>query len=494
MQFLLLAPKADCFSLQPHGNLGKLGVVRAWYEAMRETKIADKTNPNSVPDGSTMSSTTRRLPPSWRRPGRITLRVCEGPDKGAEVVLDGDCAQRLHAGRAPINNLVLNDEHVSTTHFELSLHPRDGVLLRDLGSMNGVIMDGARLVEAWLGPGAEFRVGNSTIQLVSTDPVAVPISTGDSFGGVFGASLVMRELFANLEKISKMDARLSVLINGDTGTGKELVARALHDESHRSKGRFIAVNCAAISPQLAESYLFGHRKGAFSGATEDRPGCFEEAHGGTLFLDEVGELPQDLQPKLLRALQEGEICRIGEHRPRKVDVRVISATHRDLRWMVTQNKFRDDLFYRLARVPISLPSLHDRPKDIVPLAERFLVQLATNGGRKRQLSSGAREALEAHPWPGNIRELRNVVETAYFMAEDQLIGTSDLRLNPWGPVEATVGVRALIFEQTLKQAREEFERLYMRRLIASPGTLASKATRAGLSNEGFRQARKRLAE
>ncbi len=422
------------------------------------------------------------------------MRVVEGPDKGAEVVLDGDCAQRLLAGRSPINNLVLNDEHVSTTHFELSLHAQDGVLLRDLGSMNGVLMNGARVALAWLGPGAEFRVGNSTIQLVSTDPVAVPISTGDSFGEIFGASLVMRELFANLEKIAKIDARLSVLINGDTGTGKELVARALHDESPRSTKPFVILNCAAISPMLAESRLFGHCRGSFTGATGDRPGVFMEAHGGTLFLDEVGELPLDLQPKLLRALQEGEISRVGEDRVRKVDVRVISATHCDLRCMVTQHKFREDLFYRLARVPISLPSLRDRPKDIVPLAERFVAQLAINGGRKRQLSAGAREALLAHPWPGNIRELRNVVETAYFMADEPLIGTSDLRLNPWGPVEETFGIRAQVFDGPLQKAREEFERLYMRRLLASPGTLASKALRAGLSNEGFRQARKRLDE
>ncbi|MEZ4448420.1 MAG: sigma 54-interacting transcriptional regulator [Nannocystaceae bacterium] len=440
-----------------------------------------------------MEITTRRLPTSWRRPGRITLRVCEGPDQGTEVVLDGDCAQRLHGGRAPVNNLVLNDEHVSGSHFELSLHPRDGVLLRDLGSTNGVLMDNTRLVEAWLGPGAVFKVGNSAIQLVSTDPVAVPISAETSFGGVFGQSLVMRELFANLEKASRMDPRLSVLLTGDTGTGKELVARALHDASHR-KGAFVAVNCAAISPQLAESYLFGHRKGSFSGATEDRPGCFEEANGGTLFLDEIGELPLDLQPKLLRTLQEGELCRIGEHRPKKVDVRVISATHRDLRWMVTQNKFRDDLFYRLARVPISLPALRDRPEDIAPLADRFLVQLADNGGPARGLALDARKAILAHPWPGNIRELRNVIETAYFMADGPSIRAADLRLEPWGPVEETVGVRAQVFDLPLKEAREEFERLYMRRLIASPGTLASKAKRAGITDEGLRQARKRLGE
>lgn len=441
-----------------------------------------------------MDNTTRSLPASWRRPGKITLRVCEGPDRGTEVVLDGDCAQRLHCGRAPVNDLVLNDEHVSATHFELTLHPRDGVLLRDRGSMNGVFMDDVRLVEAWLGPGATFRVGSSKIQLVSTDPVAVPLSHETSFGEVFGAGLVMRELFAHLDRVAKMEPRLSVLITGETGTGKELVAKALHERSARRKGRFVAINCAAIAPLLAESYLFGHRKGSFSGAAEDRPGCFEEASGGTLFLDEIGELPLDLQPKLLRALQEGEVCRVGEHRPRKVDVRVISATHRDLRWMVTQNKFRNDLYFRLARVPITLPPLRDRPEDIVPLADRFLAQLAKNGGPRRKLSADACKALQAHPWPGNVRELRNVVEIAYFMIDGSVISASDLRLDPWGPLEKTVEIRAHIFDLPLKEAREEFERLYMRRLVASPGTIDSKARRAGLSSEGFRLARKRLAE
>ena len=441
-----------------------------------------------------MHDSTRSLPASWRRPGKIKLRVCEGPDQGTEVVLDGDCAQRLLGGRSPVNDLVLNDEHVSATHFELTLHPRDGVLVRDRGSMNGVVMDNVRLVEAWLGPGAAFRVGNSTIQLVSTDAVAVPLSPETSFGEVFGAGPVMRELFAHLGRIATMEPRLSVLITGETGTGKELVARALHGRSARRRGRFIAVNCAAIAPLLAESYLFGHRKGAFSGATEDRPGCFEESSGGTLFLDEIGELPLGLQPKLLRALQEGEICRVGEHRPKKVDVRVISATHCDLRWMVTQNTFRSDLYYRLARVPISLPPLRDRPDDIVPLANRFLAQLANNGGPRRELAPDACKTLQAHPWPGNVRELRNAVEMAYFMIDAQTIRACDLRLDPWGPLEKTVDVRAQIFDLPLKEAREEFERLYIRRLIASPGTLESKAKRAGLSNEGFRLTRKRLAD
>jgi len=360
--------------------------------------------------------------------------------------------------------------------------------------MNGVLLGGARVVEAWIRPGVVFHVGGSAIELVATEPVAVPISTESNFGEVFGGSLVMRELFANLAKAAAMEARLSVLLTGATGTGKELVARALHQESARHGGRFVAVNCAAIPPQLAESYLFGHRKGSFSGATEDRRGCFEEASGGTLFLDEIGELPLELQPKLLRTLQEGEVCRVGEHRPRQIDVRVISATHRDLREMVTEQRFREDLFYRLARVPLALPPLRDRLGDITPLARRFLGLLIREGEPRRHFSASALTALNEHPWRGNVRELRNVVECAYFMAEGELIDVDDLRLDSQGPEGGTRGIPAHFSGLTLREAREEFERQYMRRLMVSPGTLASKAKRAGLTNEGLRLARRRLKD
>lgn len=441
-----------------------------------------------------MVTTTRGLPSRWRRLGKLTLRVIDGPDQGTEVVLDGRCGQRLQGGRAPVNDIVLDDEHVSATHFELSLQASDGVRLRDCGSTNGVLMDNARIIDAVLGPGAVFRVGSSAIQLVSTTEVAVPLSTDVHFGDAFGVSSLMRELFAMLAKIAKADARMSVLITGETGTGKELVAQGLHAQSLRHKGPFVAVNCATIAPQLAESYLFGHRKGSFSGAHEDRLGCFEEANGGTLFLDEVGELPLDLQAKLLRALQQREISRIGEHRPRRVDVRVISATHRDLRWMVTENKFRDDLYFRLAQVPVSIPPLRERPEDIMPLVERFLAELAENGGPRRRIGDDAREVLLAHTWPGNVRELRNTLDVAYFMAEAAILTVSDLRIQAWGPVGGTLGLCAKVFDMELKDAREEFERLYLKRLLVSPGTLTSKAKRAGISDEGLRLARRRLGQ
>lgn len=444
-----------------------------------------ETTASTVPAESGFSS-------SWKRPGRIRLRVCSGPDRGVTIDLDAGHTRSLLGGRSRVNDIVLNDEHVSGAHFELSVDPRDGVILHDLGSTNGVLVDNVRLLQARIGPGSTFRVGESTLELISAERVAVPLSPKSSFGAVFGVSPVMRELFARLEKIATID-RLPALLTGATGTGKELVAKALHQNSSRARGPFVAVNCATITASLAESYLFGHRRGAFTGADE-QIGCFEAANGGVLFLDEIGELPLELQPKLLRALQEGEITRIGEHTPRKVDVRVISATHRDLRRMVTQESFRDDLFFRLRGLAVELPRLSERPEDIVPLAERLLAQLADNGGARKQLNQAAREALISHPWPGNVRDLLSVIETAYFLSETETIGSGDLNLDPWRPPDecAAIPIPASIFTRPIKAARTGFDELYFKRLLASSGSLAEKAHRAGMSAEGLRLARKRL--
>lgn len=430
------------------------------------------------------------LSPSWSRPGRIRLLVTSGPDRGLKIELDTGHTRRLLGGRSRVNDIVLNDEHVSGTHFELSLDPEVGVVLRDRGSTNGIIVSGVRLLSAILGPGSAFQVGETVLELVSADCVAVPLSPNATFGSVFGVSPVMRELFIRLEKIAAID-RLPALIIGATGTGKELVAKALHGHSPRASGPFVAVNCATITASLAESYLFGHRRGSFTGAGE-QVGCFEAATGGTLFLDEIGELPLELQPKLLRVLQEGEITRIGEHKPRKVDVRVISATHRDLRRMVTEESFRDDLFFRLRGLMVELPRLCERLDDIIPLAERHLGQLADNGGACKSFGEDAKTALLAHSWPGNVRDLFNVIETAYFLSESVLIGADDLNLDPWRPAdEGAVSIASSIFSRPLKVARAEFERIYLKRLLASSGTLTDKAQLAGMSAEGLRLARKR---
>lgn len=427
----------------------------------------------------------------WRRVGQLCLQVREGPDEGKVFEIDAGATRKVVGGRSHANHIVLDDEQVSGTHFEISVDPARGVVLTDLGSTNGITMDKVPVLQARLLPGARFCVGSSVLELLSANSVKVELSASASFGGVYGSTPIMRELFARLEKIARIDHPLPVLVVGATGTGKELVAQELHAHSRRADKPFVAVNCATIPASLAESYLFGHKRGAFTGAIE-QVGCFEAASGGTLFLDEIGELPLELQPKLLRVLQEGEICRVGEHRPRKVDTRVIAATHRDLRRMAGEEKFREDLFFRFKGVLITLPELKERAGDIVPLAERFLERLARNGGSRAELSEDARTVLSSYSWPGNIRELRRVVETAYFLSESPVISGADLDVEAGQDHVETAQIPESIFEREIKDARTEFDRLYFRRLLARSGSLKDKAKLAGITYEGLRLARERL--
>ncbi|HRI08945.1 MAG TPA: sigma 54-interacting transcriptional regulator, partial [Nannocystaceae bacterium] len=347
--------------------------------------------------------TTTFQPPTagHRQVRRVLLRVTDGPDRGVQIQ---SARPRLTVGRSPVNDLVLSDHSVSGMHVEILLDAR-GILLRDLGSTNGTQVHGLRVREVWIEPGTAITVGKTTITLQSADEVSVPLSRKGHFGALVGESPAMREVFAILERIAGTE--MSVLIHGETGTGKELVARALHDESPRSRGPFVVLDCGSLPRELAEAAILGHKKGAFTGAVADRAGAFEEAHGGTLFLDEIGELPLELQPKLLRVLDRREVQRIGEAQVRKVDVRVVAATHRDLRAMVSQGDFREDLYFRLSVMAVELPPLRDREGDVVVLAERFLADFRRAHGNAPALSAEAKRALIAERWPGNVRELRN---------------------------------------------------------------------------------------
>ncbi|ABM30784.1 sigma-54 dependent transcriptional regulator [Paracidovorax citrulli] len=246
-------------------------------------------------------------------------------------------------------------------------------------------------------------------------------------GELIGVSEAMREVHKRIGLAAASEA--PVLVQGETGTGKELVARALHRHSARSAGPFVALNCAAIPKELLESELFGHVKGAFTGAATDRPGCFRAADGGVLLLDEIGDMAPDVQAKLLRALQEGEVTPLGSHRPVKVDVRVVAATHRDLTAAVREGRFREDLRYRLDVLQIALPPLRERLADIVPLAEHFLRRAAAPQPAKR-LAPDAARALLAHGWPGNVRELRNAMERVQALQRGPVVGAADLDLGP----------------------------------------------------------------
>jgi len=263
-----------------------------------------------------------------------------------------------------------------------------------------------------------------TRELGGADATSTPASRGARFG-IIGSSPGIAELYAILERVA--DTPTTVLITGESGTGKELVARALHEHSSRKDKPFIKVNCAAIPKELIESELFGYERGAFTGAVASKPGRFELANGGTLFLDEIGEIPIEMQVKLLRALQESEFERVGGIKTIRVDVRLVAATNRDLKRLISSGTFREDLFYRLNVVPIRLPALRERTTDIALLVEHFLVKF--NERLKKRVESVHREALDlllAYPWPGNIRELENVVERAVLFCDTHELNVSDL--------------------------------------------------------------------
>jgi len=459
------------------------------------------------PAETSTSLTTTFLPEQTHRQlRRVMLRVKVGPDAGAQSTV---ARTRVTIGRSAVNDLVLTDSSISGTHAEIVLGDT-GVQLHDLESTNGTYIGGIRIRSAWIEPGMVIKLGKTEIELSSADEVHVPISGEDHFGALYGRSPAMREVFAILEKVAPTE--MSVLIGGETGTGKELVARALHDESSRHKGPFVVLDCGSLPRELAEAAILGHKKGSFTGAMNDRPGCFEEADGGTLFLDEIGELPLDLQPKLLRVLDRREVQRIGESQVRKVDVRVVAATHRDLRMMVGQGSFREDLYFRLSVMSVDLPPLRDRGEDKVMLAERFLedhVRMMNGTLPRPTFSDAAREALLAEVFPGNVRQLKNMVQRAAHLCRHGIIEPSDLHLGRREdrPVAAASGrsteeaaamaVDAALYEQPFKEAKQVmvdgFERAYFSRLLAkTDNNLSRAAAEAGITRYYLRELLKRL--
>ncbi len=335
---------------------------------------------------------TTRSEDDAERPPRLLLRL----DDGREVVLDGV----VKIGCADGNDLVVDDPYASGWHCVIS---KQGgrVLVVDCGSRNGTYVGGVRVGSGELTPGTRLTVGRTHMRVVADGARAADM-------GLVGRSARMRRLRQQIATVAP--TRAAVMILGESGTGKELAARALHEESGR-KGAFVVLNCGAISAELVESELFGHERGAFTGAVARRRGVFEEADGGTLFLDEIGELPPSLQPKLLRVLESGTLRAVGGAGERAVDVRVVSATHRDLRDGVAQGGFRLDLFHRLSTVILEMPALRERRDDLGLLADHFLEMLADEVGPKT-LSAAARQALAAYRWPGNVRELRNAIHRA----------------------------------------------------------------------------------
>lgn len=367
-----------------------------------------------------------------RRLRSIVLRIESGPDVGRELALSpptdetGDPVhgRRFTGGRNKVNDVVLTSTKVSGSHFELRLE-KDGVRLRDLGSSNGTFIGPVRVIEALLVPGTVFSpAGCCDIRLVDVTAAEISIHGDNRLGPMLGASPVMREIFLAIRSLA--GTPLTVLIEGETGTGKELVARELHEKSPRHRAPLVTLDCTNLPRDMAEGMILGHSKGAFTGAISDFAGIFEQAHGGTLFLDEIGELPLELQPKLLRVLERGEVQRLGSRETKKIDVRFIAATHRDLRAMVADGRFREDLYYRIAAASIRLPSLQERGDDVVDLAQEFLDEACrTQGGKQLVMGSEVRSWLRKAQWPGNVRQLRNVIQTAAYLGSGVLT-TGDL--------------------------------------------------------------------
>jgi two-component system, NtrC family, response regulator GlrR len=353
-------------------------------------------------------------------------------------------------------DVVLSDPRVSRRHCRLSLGGR-GVLVEDLSSKNGTFVGGVEVGRAWLTVNTPIVVGDTRLFVRELGgSVEVPLSPETHFGDAIGASIRMRALFAHLERAAKAD--VTVLLLGESGTGKELLAQGIHSTSTRRGAPFIPFDCGAVPPTLIESELFGYARGAFTGANTDRKGVLAAANGGTLFLDEIGELPLDLQPKLLRAIDAGQFRPVGGPAYESFDARVVAATHRPLRQYVANGTFRQDLFYRLAVVEVRVPPLRERRDDIELLVQRFL-ESQSPPRSVRDLPRGALAMLQAHDWPGNVRELKNAVARLLLFPESEPL---DL---PGAITGQPDGRLALPIHLPLRAAREQivdaFERAYI---------------------------------
>ncbi len=409
----------------------------------------------------------------------VDLVVIDGPSRGARVRVAGS---RARIGSADGNDLRLADRSVSRAHCELEVRA-DVITVRDNGSTNGTFASDIRVRDADVMPGTVIRCGGSAFRIDPVDePSFIAISPLTRFGDLVGASLEMKAVYAVLERVAPTDSTL--LVQGETGTGKDVVARAVHAASPRKAGPFVPVDCGAIPENLFESELFGHVRGAFTGAVGNRAGAFEEASGGTLFLDEIGEMPLAMQAKLLRAIESRRIRRVGSSKETDVDVRIVCATNRRLAQMVNEGTFREDLYYRLAVVEVSLPPLRARRDDIPAIAQALYAKMT---GKDEPLAKDFVEALKARAWPGNVRELRNAIERAITLGQARSDGASTSVAADTSSARLPAGIESIVpLHLPLKEARDawtsEFENVYVRAMLAKTnGNLTRAAELAGVS-------------
>jgi transcriptional regulator with GAF, ATPase, and Fis domain len=409
--------------------------------------------------------------------GRPSVRrfALAGIDGAANGVAWESTGTTCAIGSHPSNDLVISDTAVSRFHCELRLE-KDQIRVHDLDSTNGTMLDGVPVAIGIAREGSLIQLGRSQLRLHLGESYRVPVSARSEFGRLVGASWAMRAVFAVLERAAQTDA--TVLIEGESGTGKEGAAHSLHDHSRRADRPFVVIDCGAIPGNLLESELFGHEKGAFTGATDRRIGAFEAANGGTIFLDEIGELPTELQPKLLRVLEAREIRRVGGTAVHKIDVRIIAATNRDLRGEVNAGRFRPDLYFRIAVIKVALPPLRARPDDLPILVDRLVASLDLPPERAARLREPVFIAsLGRGAWPGNVRELRNYLERAAIL-EGHDGGAEAGELAPY------------------QEARDfvlgEFERRYVEQLLAAhKGNVSAAARASGIDRTYFHRLMRR---
>ena len=418
----------------------------------------------------------------------ITLTVRKGPDAGRSARIE---TPTFVVGSSEGADLQLTDKTISREHVSFAVS-ETGVTIRDEGSRNGTWIGPVRIEEAHVTSDVVLLIGGTSIAVrLDAGLSHIPVSERDRFGGATGASPAIRHVFALLERAAPTD--VTVLLEGESGVGKEVLAHALHTESRRANGPFVPVDCTAIPPGLAESELFGHMRGSFTGATGDHLGLAEQASGGTLFLDELGELPLDIQAKLLRMLEAREVKPVGSRASRKIDVRVVAATNKRLAEAVQRGEFRKDLYYRLAVARVVVPPLRDRPEDIVPLATAFLRRVT--GRPDAQLSAEIVSMFRSYRWPGNVRELRNVVERHALLGVKEEQGLFDeMAVGDMPTSRVAHGDELnLDFHEARKLVLERFERAYLTNALSRAGGVVTRAAeQSGVARPSFHRMLERL--
>ncbi|QQR90736.1 MAG: sigma 54-interacting transcriptional regulator [Myxococcales bacterium] len=457
-----------------------------YKESTGETKVSSEKHPHDDPKA-------RSLPKS-------ILRSISTSGTEKEFSID---KPKMTVGRSTVCDITIDDPTLSSIHFELETQ-ENHVVLRDKNSTNGTYVGELCVREVTLYPGVTIQAGDSSFVFEPTSEVVkIGLSSEHHFGELVGKSGVMREIFAYLSKAASTD--ISILIEGETGTGKELAARGVHDKSSRKDGPFVVQDCSAIASNLIESTLFGHTKGAFTGAIHDQMGCFELANGGTLFLDEIGELDLSLQPKLLRALERGEFRRVGGSVTVSVDLRVIAATNRDLRALVANGQFREDLYFRLAGVTVTMPPLRTRKSDLPMLVQKLLRDIQSQQRtqkKKIEINEDALVRRRQYDWPGNVRELKNTLARGISMAKGVVLEGNDvtpilkqsIRPSPMALDIETLCQGELSFKIAKNQLVEAFEESYVQHMLElHDGNITKAAKASGLTRYHFRELAKRYS-